>query len=236
MESDLKIQPELSVYYEKLAKRAIKNFTRKGINAYYAPDKQEACSMVMGMIPEGVLVGTADSMTLLQVGVISALNRRGKNEILNPFVRDEEGKLVVDGEDRKELMRQVFLSDVYVIGTNAVTLDGKLVNIDGNGNRVAAMIYGPKKVIVVVGANKIVKDVDEAINRIKEVCAPINATRHGLKHHRPEFLELPCAKTGSCTDCNHAWRICRYTTIIEGVIEPRKGYLSVVLVGDRLGI
>ena len=144
--------------------------------------------------------------------------------------------MVVDGEDRKELMRQVFLSDVYVIGTNAVTLDGKLVNIDGNGNRVAAMIYGPKKVIVVVGANKIVKNVDEAIHRIKEVCAPINATRHGLKHNRPEFLELPCAKTGSCTDCNNAWRICRYTTIIEGVNEPRKGYLSVVLVGERLGI
>jgi L-lactate utilization protein LutB len=236
LEEDLNIQAEESSYYEKLANRTIKNFTRKGINAYFAPNSQQACAMVMEMIPEGAVVGTADSMTLLQIGVFSELKKRGKNDILNPFVRDETGKLLVDGEARQEIMRKVFLSDVYVIGTNAVTLDGKLVNIDGNGNRVAAMIYGPKKVIVVVGANKIVKNVEEAIDRIKEVCAPINATRHSLKHHRPEFSDLPCVKTGSCADCNHAWRICRYTTIIEGVIEPRRGYLNVVLVGNRLGI
>ena len=236
MEEDLNIQAEESSYYEKLANRTIKNFIKKGINAYFAPNSQQACATIMEMIPEGAVVGTADSMTLLQVGVISALNQRQKNEILNPFVRDDQGKLVVDGEERLEIMRKVFLSDVYVIGTNAVTLDGKLVNIDGNGNRVAPMIFGPRKIIVVVGANKIVKNVDEAINRIKEVCAPINATRHGLKHHRPEFLELPCAKTGSCADCNHTWRICRYTTIIEGANPPRKDCLHVVIVGERLGI
>jgi L-lactate utilization protein LutB len=236
LKKDLNILAEESSHYEKLANRTVKNFTRKGINAFFAPNSQEACSMVMGMIPEGAVIGMADSLTLLQVGVISALNRRQKNEILNPFVRDDDGKLVVDGEPRQEIMRKVFLSDVYVIGTNAVTLDGKLVNIDAHGNRVAAMIFGPKKVIVVVGANKIVKNVDEAIDRIKEVCAPINATRHGLKHHRPEFLELPCAKTGSCDDCNHTWRICRFTTIIEGVNPSRKDYLNVVIVGERLGI
>jgi len=236
VDSELNIQAEERSYYEKLANRAIKNFARKGINACFAPDSRQACAMVMEMIPEGAVVGTADSMTLLQVGVISALNQRGKNEILNPFVRDDQGKLVVDGEPRQELMRRVFLSDVYVIGTNAVTLDGKLVNIDAHGNRVAAMIFGPRKVVVVVGANKIVKNVDEAISRIKEVCAPLNATRHGLKHYRTEFLDLPCAKTGSCADCSHPWRICRFTTIIEGVNPSRKDYLNVIIVGERLGI
>ena len=236
MDADLNIQLEEGNYYEKLANRIIQNFTRKGINACFANNIKQACSMVMKMIPEGAVVGTADSMTLLQVGVFSALRKRGKNEVLNPFVRDDDGKLVFSGDERQELMRRVLLSDVYIIGTNAVTMDGKLVNIDAHGNRVAPMIFGPRKVIVVVGANKIVKNVDEAINRIKGVCAPINATRHGLKHHRPDFLELPCAKTGTCVDCNHSWRICRYTTIIEGANPPRKDCFHVVIVGERLGI
>ena len=133
-------------------------------------------------------------------------------------------------------MRRIFFSDVYVIGTNAVTLDGKLVNTDGNGNRVAAMIFGPKKVIIVVGANKIVKDVDEALRRIREICGPMNATRHAIKHHRPEYFELPCVKTGICVDCSHPWRICHHTTIIDGVAERRRGHINVVLVGEMLGI
>jgi len=144
--------------------------------------------------------------------------------------------MVADDEERLNLMRRVFSSDVYVIGTNAVTLDRKLVNTDGYGNRVAAMIFGPKKVIVVVGTNKIVKGVDEALKRIREVCAPINATRHAVKHHRSQFLELPCVKTGICTDCNHPWRICHHTTIIEGVSERRRGHINVIIVGESLGI
>jgi L-lactate utilization protein LutB len=236
MKADLNFQEEESAYCQNLVNRTIKNLTRKNINASFAPNRQEALSIVLGMIPEGALVGTADSMTLLQVGVFSALNKRGKNEILNPFVRDEEGKYVVEEEAREEIMRNVFLSDVYVIGSNAVTLDGKIVNIDGYGNRVPAMIYGPRKVIIIVGANKIRKNVDDAIKRIKEFCAPINATRHALKHHSPHLIDLPCVKTGYCVDCSHTWRICRYTTIIEGVSPRRKGYLNVVIVGENLGI
>jgi len=236
MEADLNYQDEESACYQNLANRTIKNLTRKGINAYFAPTRKEARLIVLDMIPEGALVGTADSMTLLQVGVFSALNKRGKNEILNPFVRNEEGKYVVGDEAREEMMRKIFLSDIYVIGTNAVTLDGKLVNIDGYGNRVPAMIFGPKKVIIIVGANKIVKNVDDAIKRIKEFCGPINATRHVLKHHSPHLSDLPCVQSGFCVDCKHTWRICLYTTIIEGVIPRRKGYLNVVIVGERLGI
>ena len=192
--------------------------------------------MVLDMIPEGATVGTADSVTLLQLGVISALSRRGRNEIINPFIRDEDGHLVVDKEERRELTRKALLSDVFVIGTNAVTLDGKLVNTDAYGNRVAAMIFGPRKVVIAVGANKIVKDVNEAMKRIREVCAPLNAIRHGTKHHRAHYLELPCAKTGLCSDCNHPFRLCRFTTIIEGVREPERGRINLVLVGEKLGL
>ncbi|MFC1990471.1 lactate utilization protein [Chloroflexota bacterium] len=236
MKEDIIVEQEEKAIYEKLANTAVKNFTRRNINAQYASNKEEALSMVMDMIPEGATVGTADSVTLLQVGVFSALKKRGRNEIINPFVKDEEGYFVVEEEERLNLMRRVFFSDVYVIGTNAVTLDGKLVNTDGNGNRVAAMMFGPKKVIIVIGANKIVKNADEGLKRIREVCAPVNATRHAIKHQRPQYLELPCVKTGICTDCNHPWRICHHTTIIEGVAERRRGHINVVLVGERLGI
>jgi L-lactate utilization protein LutB len=236
LKKDLNTQQEESILYEKLAKRAVENFNRRGINAQYAATREEALSMVMDMIPGGVTVGTADSVTLLQVGVLSALRKRGQNEVINPFVRNEEGNHVVGEEERDNLKRKVLLSDVYVIGTNAVTLDGKLVNTDAGGNRVAAMIFGPRKVIVVVGANKIVKDVDDAIKRIREVAAPQNVIRHGTKHHSTALLDLPCAKTGICTDCNHPRRLCRYTTIIEGVGAMQQGRINVILVGERLGI
>ena len=236
MKEDMSTQREEGLLYEKLGKRAVENLNKRGINARYAVTKGEALSMVMDMIPSGVTVGTADSVTLLQVGVISALRKRGENEIINPFVRDEEGNHVFKEEERDNLKREVLLSDVYVIGTNAVTLDGKLINTDGGGNRVAAMIFGPKKVVVIVGANKIVKDMEAGIKRIREIAAPQNAIRHGIKHHSDGLLELPCAKTGVCTDCNHPRRICRYTTIIEGVGARQQGRINVILVGEKLGI
>ena len=236
MKEDLSIQQEQYAIYEKLAKKAMKNISKRGINAFFVLSREEALTVVMDMIPEGVTVGTADSTTLLQIGVFSALRKRGKNDIINPFMRDEKGYLLVDGGKRQELMRQALLSDVFVIGTNAVTLDGKVVNIDGHGNRVAAMIFGPKKVIIVVGANKIVKDVDAAIKRVREYCAPRNAIRHATKHHRTEFMDLPCTKTGVCVDCRHPWRICQYTTIIEGEMEWNRGRINVILVGEELGL
>ena len=236
MKEDLIVEREEKAIYEKLANTAVKNFTRRNINAQYASNKEEALSMVMDMIPEESTVGTADSVTLLQVRVLSELKKRGRNEIINPFIRDKNGYFVLDEEERTNLMRKVFFADVYVIGTNAVTLDGKLVNTDGYGNRVAAMIFGPKKTIIVVGANKIVKNLDDALKRIRDLCAPTNATRHAIKHHREQYFELPCVKTGTCIDCNHPWRICNYTTIIEGVSERRRGHINVVIVGESLGI
>jgi hypothetical protein len=98
------------------------------------------------------------------------------------------------------------------------------------------MIFGPEKVIIVVGANKIVKDLDEALQRIRTVCAPTNTIRHAMKHHVAEFNELPCVKTGICANCNDPYRICHYTTIIEGEQKRRQGHINVVIVGESLGI
>jgi len=236
LNDDLSAEIGENGFFERLAHKSIENLNKRGLKAHYAGDRREALSMVMEMIPPGVTVGTADSMTLLQVGVLSALKKRGRNEIFNPFERDTEGNRVFQGEQKEDLKRKAFFSDVFVIGTNAVTLDGKMVNTDAGGNRVAAMVFGPKKVIIVVGANKIVKDVEEALRRIREVAAPQNVIRIATKHHSAEHLELPCAASGICSDCNHPRRICRYTTIIEGVSSEHRGRIHVLLVGERLGI
>ncbi len=214
----------------------VKNLQRRAINGQYVPARAEALAAVLAMIPEGAKVVRADSVTLDQIGIMPALKRRNKNVLVDPFERQEDGRFVPEVQkNRFNMQREAFSADVFLAGTNAVTLDGKLVNTDGLGNRVAPMIFGPEKVILVIGVNKIVKDVEEAMDRIHNLCAPINARRHALKHHRPEMGELPCARTGRCADCSHEWRICRATVIIEGTLRA-KGRINVVLVGENLGI
>jgi hypothetical protein len=236
LKEDLNADAERKTVFEKLSDRVIRSLQRKYVNAQYASNTTEALSVLLDMIPEGATVGTADSMTLLQVGILSTLKRRGQNELINPFTRNDQGKLIFDQPERVRQMRRIFSSDIYLIGTNAITLDGKLVNTDGFGNRVSAMIFGPEKVIIVVGANKIVKDIDEALQRIRTVCAPINAVRHATKHQAEQFKSLPCVKTGICADCNEPHRICHYTTIIEGEQQRRQGHINVVIIGESLGI
>ena len=230
------LSEERKWFYEERARVAVANLQKRNINAQYTSSREEALSVVLGMIPEGVAVVRGDSVSLDQVGVIPELRKRNQNKVIDPFERDAEGFYLADDEQVWRMQREAFTSDVFLTGTNAITLDGKLVNIDGRGNRVAAMIFGPKKVIVVAGVNKIVKDVDEAVERIHNIAAPINAKRHYLKHHIAEFGDLPCVKTGRCVDCNHDWRICRNTVIIEGAYARVKGRINVVLVGEELGI
>ncbi len=236
MVDEMNLSEERKWFYEERARMVIANLQKRNINAQYTSSREEALSAVLGMIPEGATVVRGDSVSLDQIGVISELRKRNQNRFVDPFERDAEGFFLTDLEQHREMEREAFTSDVFLTGTNAITLDGKLVNIDGGGNRVAAMVFGPKKVIVVAGVNKIVKDVDEALERIHGVAAPINAKRHYLKHHRPEFGDLPCVKTGKCVDCNHDWRICRYTVIIEGTMPWDKGRINVVLIGEELGI
>jgi len=189
------------------------------------------------MIPPGATVARGDSITIDQIGIIPELKKRQQNKLIDPLEKDADGYfLIPEIEKRRELAREVFSADIFLVGSNAVTLDGKLVNTDGWGNRVSALIFGPEKVIVIAGANKIVKDANKAIERIRSVAAPVNARRHYVKHHEEDFGELPCVRTGSCVDCNHNWRICRQTVITEGSMGMDKGRINVVLVGEELGI
>jgi len=208
-ESDISEQRKW--FYQERARVVMANLQKRSMNAQYVPSRQEALSAVLEMVPEGATVSRGDSVTLDQVEVMAELRKRNQNKIIWPQERDGHGLLLVkDLEERMRMQREVFTSDVFLTGTNAVTLDGKLVNTDGLGNRVTPMIFGPKKVIIVAGVNKIVKDVNEALVRIHEVCAPLNARRHFEKHHRPWFGDLPCVRTGRCVDydCDHERRIC----------------------------
>ena len=230
------LSQEMKWYYEARAKSVIKSLLNRKINGQYAASRPEALAAVMEMIRPGKTVARGDSVSVDQVGVMEEIIKRAQNKIINPLERDTDGNFTYDSHERHRLEREAFFADVFISGTNAITLDGKLVSIDGHGNRVSAMICGPNKVIIVVGANKIVKDVDEALARIHNLATPVNAIRHSLKHNMPEGQDLPCVKAGYCIDCNHPARPCQYTVIIEGSGIMDKNRFSVVLVGEELGI
>lgn len=234
MSDERDMSEERAWLYQERARVTIANFQKRNITAQYLPNRHEALSTLLGMIPEGATVACGDSVTLDQVGIVDELRKRNQNTVLNPMERNADGSAAVSGEARQKMWRASFSSDVFLTGTNAVSLDGKLVNIDALGNRVAPMIFGPDKVIVVASANKIMKDAEAALERIHQVAAPMNAKRHFLKHHNEAYGNLPCARTGVCIDCSSDYRICRNTVIIEGSL--RKNRMHVLLVGEELGI
>jgi hypothetical protein len=233
------LSPEKKWHYACLAEKAVASLKKNRFDALYAADCREALRLVLGMIPEGSTIGSADSVTLDQIGLFDQIHTRKPIEVFRPMLHDEEGNLAYSLEEMIELQHKVLTADVYICGTNAITLDGKLVSTDGAGNRVAPMIFGPRITIFVAGANKIVPDVTAARERIRTVCAPVNVKRHIEKHNiRGAFDDLPCAKTGFCADCRHPMRICAATIILEcaglGSLMGREK--KVVIVGEELGI
>jgi hypothetical protein len=228
-------------WYQNLAQITVANFRKRNVNAEYVSTRAEALRRILGLIPKDATVGWGDSVTLHQLGIVSELKKCKQNLIFDPFERDDSGSLITMGEERLILMRKAMSADFFLSSVNAITMDGKMVSTDATGNRVAPIIFGPKRVIIVAGANKIVKNLDEAFRRIKEVAAPINVKRHLIKHNSQRFGDLPCAKKGICVDCSHAERICLYTVIIEGERNPGSvtNYVPriyVVIVGEELGI
>ncbi len=230
MSDETDMHREEEWFNEKLVQRCLDALKRNNIPGYYAPDRSQALTQILSMIPSGVTIGVGDSVTLHQVGVIEELEKRGSHQIFNPFRKEGEDHLPETMRELVEVGMKALSTDFFLSGLNAVTLDGKLVNTDGSGNRVTGFIFGPKKVIAVAGINKIVANVEEATTRIKNIAAPMNAYRHNIKHG----LEgPPCSVTGACIDCRHQQRICCYTVIIEFQRRPR---IEVVIVGEELGI
>ena len=213
---------EAREWHEKLrVENTLKALERNGFEAKYYPTSEEALAGVLGMVPDGAAVGLGGSVTLREMGLVEALEARGV-ELADHWVARAAG---VSREGVMEIRRAQVNSDVFITSTNAVTETGELVNIDGTGQRVAAMIFGPKKVVVVAGVNKIAGDLDEGLWRASNVAAPMNARRLHPK--------TPCAVTGECDDCVAPGRICNITTIIHR--KPNNTDLTVVLVGEKLG-
>lgn len=223
------VRKEKSWLSEKMARKAIANLEKNNMPAWFVSSREEALNKVISLIPEGSSIGLGDSVTMEETGILDFLRRESKKGKYRLFDRRRHGMTLEDVEDDGLNKYRALTADIFLTGTNAVTLDGKLVNIDGAGTRVAPLIFGPKKVIVVVGINKLVRDTEEGIRRIKEVAAPINAKRHGHE-------DLPCVVTGKCNDCSSPHRICSYTVIVDKAGPMYKGRINVVIVGEELGI
>jgi L-lactate utilization protein LutB len=203
---------------EALGKKVVESLKKNGFEAEYCSSAAEAADKILALIPESASVGFGGSWTVKALGIEEKLAGKG-NTIL------DHGAPGLSNEERQDVRKKQLTCDVFLSGTNAVPLDGRLVNRDGNGNRVAAMIFGPGKVIVVMGTNKIVTDLDAAEERIQMIAAPINNKRIGLPN--------PCTQTGLCMDCQTQTRICNVTTIISK--RPRSTPFHVFVIGEELG-
>jgi len=205
---------------EKKCRKLVANLTKRHFTAVYCATAQEAADYILNEATTAQSIGFGGSLSVADLKLTTILADRGK-EILNHGFPD------LTPEQRITIMKRQQTCDLFLSGTNAVTLDGCLVNIDGNGNRVAAMIYGPTKVIVVAGRNKIVEGgISEAIRRIKDKSAPPNCLRLGK--------QTPCANTGFCEDCDSPQRICHITTIIDS--KPSQTDFHVLVVNEDMGL
>lgn len=202
---------------EKLIERTIENLKRNNMEAILVQDEAELIKKLNELIKKGSVVSVGGSMTLFEMGVIDYL-RDGNFEFLDRYDSN------LSPEGLKKLYRETFSADTYLCSTNALTEQGELFNVDGNGNRVAAMLYGPDQVIVVCGVNKIVKDLKEAEERIKKIAAPVNTKRLNKN--------TPCTKVGYCMDCNSDDRICCDYVIMK---KQRNNRIKVIIVNKNLG-
>ena len=203
--------------YAHLGATVIKNLEKRQMEGYYAADREEALRILTELIPKGATVGYGGSMTLNEIGALGALAGGDYRLIVR-----EDAKTP---EQVEATFREIMFSDVFLMSSNAVTVDGQLINVDGRGNRVCFLTYGPKSVILVCGINKVVADVDAGLKRIKTIAAPMNAARLNRA--------TPCAVTGVCGDCQSADCICASTVITRR--SHTKGRIKVILVGEELG-
>lgn len=200
-----------------LGKQVVEALKKKHFEAYYVENKSEALKKALELIPESHSISWGGSVTVEEIGLKEELKKRG-----NVMIDRDEAKTP---EEREELMRKALLCDTFLMSSNAITEDGELYNIDGHANRVAALCFGPKYVVIIAGMNKVVKDMKAAYTRVRTYSAPVNAQRFNL--------DTPCCKTGACYDCNSIKSIC--AQMVETRFCRPEGRIKVILVGEELG-
>ncbi len=204
--------------YEIQAKTVIKALEKRNMKGYYCPDCASVVKLADELTPQGATVAFGGSVSVTESGVMGMLKNRDDIHLI-------DRSKATTPEETKQIYRDSFSSDVYFMSTNAITLDGELVNIDGNGNRVAALIYGPDKIVMIVGMNKLVSTVEDAVNRVSDIAAPANGVRLNK--------QTPCATTGFCHDCLSPECMCSHTVITRRCYTPDR--IHVILVGEALG-
>jgi len=204
-------------FYEKRAQLLIKNLKMRHFDAWYCADKEAALKKALDLIPEGATVGWGGAYSAQQIGLMYAV-KQGDYII---YDRDTCATM----EDRVKMMKKCLTAEVFLTGANAISLDGQMVNIDGNGNRVAAIVYGPDSIIVIAGMNKVVDTLEDAVQRARTIAAPMNQQRF------PN--QTPCQVTGSCADCKAPDCSCNQILITRHC-RPA-GRIKFILVGEELG-
>lgn len=206
------------MYYEKRASVLVKNLRSRHFEAYYCDTRQDALAKALELIPEGSLVSWGGAMSAQQIGLIGAM-RVGNYRTID---RDK----CVTAEEREQAMKDALFCDTFLMGANAMSMDGEMVSIDGTGNRIGALVYGPKSVIVIVGMNKVEDTLEEAIRRARTVAAPKNKQRFGDG--------TPCSVTGVCGDCKSEKCICNHIVITRHCRPV--GRIKFIIVGEDLGL
>lgn len=208
----------MELYYDKRGELLVKQLKNRHFDAYYCATKEDALRKALELIPEGSSVGWGGAMSAQQIGLLDAV-RAGEYEAL-----DREA--CATAEEKNAIARKCLDADVFITGANAMSMDGQMVNIDGFGNRVAAIIFGPKKVLVIAGMNKVVDTLDAAVQRARTVAAPANQQRFGHNN--------PCTVTGTCADCKSESCICNQIVITRHCRPV--GRIQFILVGEALGL
>lgn len=215
---------------EALIKSVMENLEKNNMKPFYCKTADEAKALVMELIPKGATVSNGGSETLKSMGVFDALRERAD---VNYLDRSAKG---LSGDEVKEVFKKSFFADVYLMSTNALTAKGELYNVDGNSNRVAALLYGPESVIVVCGVNKIVENLDEAVKRVKTVAAPKNTVRlhtNSYCESAGECMSLKNEGSFMCDGCSGAGRICcNYVVCAQ---QRHKDRIKVIIVDENLG-
>ena len=206
-------------YYEKVARHIIAQLGKKRMAGSYAPTIEQAKEEMIKMIPEGSVVYRCGSTSMVEIGLWEDIKALPNVKVIDPYLPE------LSPEEGINQRRLGLSADIMIASTNAITLDGTLVNLDGMGNRVAAMAFGPKKVILIAGMNKVVPDLESALKRVKHHASPLNNIRYGFPN--------PCVETGLCNDCHTPTRICNMWSIIEG--QMVKDRIHVKLVGESMG-
>lgn len=204
-------------YYKNLSNTVLKGFQKRFIEGYYCETKEEAKKLALSLVPENSTASFGGSVTLEETGILTELRNRADVTLYDRAT-------ATTPEENKKIMHDALSCDYYFMSSNAITVDGELVNIDGNGNRVAALIYGPENVIIIAGMNKIVKNVEEGISRTRNVASPQNCVRLNKN--------TPCAVNGVCGNCLSD-TICDQIVITRASRVPQR--IKVILVGEELG-